>query len=98
MSTVGAAPLSALAGFLLGAEELVLLAVVTGAFVVIGYAQCALRLRKARDNWRVTVRLDATDIARLDVRLGELSLGTINAAPFGIAAEVPMGGLDNVPL
>jgi len=43
-------------------------------------------------------RLDATDIARLDVRLGELSLGTINAAPFGIAAEVPMGGLDNVPL
>ena len=85
MITVGAAPLSALAGFLLGAEELVLLAVVTGAFVVIGYAQCALRLRQARDNWRVTVRLDATDIWR-----GQPSMVTVGLSARGGAGAVPV--------
>jgi hypothetical protein len=43
-------------------------------------------------------RLDGTDIARLDVRQGELSLGTVNAAPFGVAAEIPMDGFESVPL
>ncbi len=42
--------------------------------------------------------LDSTGIARLDVRRGELSLGTVNAAPFGVAAAVPMDGFENVAL
>ncbi|MBI4623743.1 MAG: hypothetical protein HY736_11080 [Verrucomicrobia bacterium] len=43
-------------------------------------------------------RLDGTGIARLDVRQGELNVGSVNAAPFGVAAEVPMDGFENVPL
>ena len=41
-------------------------------------------------------RLDG--FARLDVRGGELQLGSVNAAPFGVAAELPMNAFENVPL
>jgi len=41
-------------------------------------------------------RLDGS--ARLDVRGGELQLGSVNAAPFGVAAELPMNAFENVPL
>src|SRR4029453_1219447 len=34
--------------------------------------------------------------ARLDVRGGELQLGSVNAAPFGTAAELPMDAFENV--
>jgi hypothetical protein len=34
--------------------------------------------------------------ARLDVRHGELNLTSVNAAPFGVAAEVPMGQFESM--
>lgn len=39
-------------------------------------------------------RLD--HFARVDVRGGELRLGSVNAAPFGIAAELPMDEFEQV--
>jgi len=41
-------------------------------------------------------RLDG--FARLDVRGGELNLGSVNAAPFGVAAELPMNDFESVAL
>lgn len=37
-------------------------------------------------------------VARLDVRAGRLSLASINAAPFGVAAPIPLDGFEAVPL
>ena len=56
------APLSAVAGLLLGAEELILLTVALGSFLVIGRVQCAARGRRARGRWRVTVQLPAQEV------------------------------------
>lgn len=36
--------------------------------------------------------------ARLDVRSGELDLGSVNAAPFGVAAALPMDGFTVAPI
>lgn len=36
--------------------------------------------------------------ARLDVRGGELHLGSVNAAPFGVAADLPMSEFESVAL
>jgi len=36
--------------------------------------------------------------ARLDVRQGELRLGSVNAAPFGVAGELPMSGFEPLAL
>ncbi len=36
--------------------------------------------------------------ARLDVRQGELRLGSVNAAPFGVSSELPMTGFEPVAL
>lgn len=41
---------------------------------------------------------DDSSIARLDVRDGRISLGSLNAAPFGIAAPLPLESFENVPL
>lgn len=41
-------------------------------------------------------RLDG--FARLDVRNGELNLGSVNAAPFGVAAALPMNEFETVAL
>jgi hypothetical protein len=41
-------------------------------------------------------RLDG--FARLDVRGGELQLGSVNAAPFGVAADLPMHDFEAVAL
>ncbi|HEY0968386.1 MAG TPA: hypothetical protein VGD88_13425 [Opitutaceae bacterium] len=38
------------------------------------------------------------DIARLDVVGGELTLASVNAAPFGVAVSLPMAGFEAVPL
>ena len=38
------------------------------------------------------------DGARLDVRAGELHLGSVNAAPFGCAAELPLDAFATVAL
>lgn len=37
-------------------------------------------------------------IARLDVQKGQLSLSSINAAPFGVAAPIPFGEFESVSL
>lgn len=36
--------------------------------------------------------------ARLDVRDGELNLASVNAAPFGVAAKLPMDEFEPVSL
>jgi uncharacterized protein (DUF58 family) len=56
------APVSALAGVLLGAEELVLLAVALCLLLAAGLVQCASRARRDRDVWRVGVDLAASDV------------------------------------
>jgi hypothetical protein len=36
--------------------------------------------------------------ARVDVREGELHLGSVNAAPFGVAGEMSTDGFESVSL
>jgi uncharacterized protein (DUF58 family) len=55
-------PVSALAGALLGAEELVLLSISLSLLLLGGLAQCAYRGGRARDVWRVGVDLSASDV------------------------------------
>ena len=55
------APCSALAGVLLGAEELVLLAIALGTLLVCGLVQCASRAGRATGRWRVAVDLAASE-------------------------------------
>jgi uncharacterized protein (DUF58 family) len=58
---LGTVPASALAGALLGAEELVLLAIALAALVVFGLAQISYRAGRGRDGWLLGVRLPASD-------------------------------------
>lgn len=55
-------PLSALAGALLGAEELVLLSIALFLLLLGGLVQCAYRAGRDRDVWRVGVDLAASDV------------------------------------
>jgi uncharacterized protein (DUF58 family) len=56
------APVSALAGALLGAEELVLLAIALCLLLAAGLVQCASRAGRDLDVWRVGVDLAASDV------------------------------------
>jgi len=56
------APVSALAGALLGAEELVLLSIALCLLLAAGLVQCAYRAGRDRDVWRVGVDLAASDV------------------------------------
>ena len=56
------APVSALAGTLLGAEELVLLAIALCLLLAAGLVQCASRAGRDLDVWRVGVDLAASDV------------------------------------
>jgi len=60
---LGLIPLSALAGALFGAEELVLLAFALGALLLSGLVQSAYRAGVARTNWRVGIELPTTEAA-----------------------------------
>ena len=82
---LAAAPVSAVVGLLLGAEEIVLLAITAGAFLAVGYVQCASRLARARDGWRIEVRLDATDI-----QCGQASSLILLVTADGRAGVVPV--------
>jgi len=53
------APISAVAGVLLGAEELVLVAIALATLLVSGLAQSTHRASRARNNWRIAVELSA---------------------------------------
>jgi hypothetical protein len=55
------APLSAVAGLLLGAEELVLVSIALGSLLVSAVAQGTYRARRARGNWRISVDLAGND-------------------------------------
>ncbi len=58
------APISALAGVLLGAEELVLLAIALATAILAGAIQCVSRLARAEGGWRIAVHLDVADVPR----------------------------------
>lgn len=59
---LGLIPVSALAGALLGAEELVLLSIALCLLLLGGLVQCAYRTGRDRDVWRVGVDLAASDV------------------------------------
>ncbi len=78
-------PVSTVIGLVLGAEELILLAIALASFAAIGFIQCAARLRRAKDGWRISVRLEATDIPR-----GHASNVVIDLTAVGRAGAVPV--------
>jgi uncharacterized protein (DUF58 family) len=59
---IGIAPSSAVAGFVLGAEELVLLSVALFALLACGFIQCAARARVAKAGWHVAIHLPSSEI------------------------------------
>jgi uncharacterized protein (DUF58 family) len=79
-----AVPVSAAAGAVLGAEELVLLAIALATMLACGFVQSAYRAARARTNWRVTLAL-ATGAAEVD---GLLPL-TVTLAAAGRGGAVP---------
>jgi uncharacterized protein (DUF58 family) len=59
---LGVAPSSAIAGFILGAEELVLLSVALFALLACGLVQCSARARVARSGWHIAVHLPSSEV------------------------------------
>lgn len=43
-------------------------------------------------------KLDDSGIARVDVRRGDLHIDSVNAAPFGVAAEISMDEFERLPM
>jgi uncharacterized protein (DUF58 family) len=82
---LGLTPVSAVAGFLLGAEELVLLAVAIAVYLAVGLVQCAVRLQRAAGAWRLTVALESTDVPRRSP-----SLLTLRISAQGSGSTVPV--------
>ena len=85
------APVSALAGALLGAEELVLLSIALCLLLGAGLVQCAYRAGRDRDVWRVGVDLAASDVevgGLLTVRVTVGSSGRGGTAPVWLEAPV----------
>jgi uncharacterized protein (DUF58 family) len=70
------APVSALAGALLGAEELVLLSIAVCLLLAGGLLQCAYRAGRDRDVWRVGVDLAASDVEVGGLLTVHLSVGS----------------------
>jgi uncharacterized protein (DUF58 family) len=77
-------PVSAIAGLLAGAEELVLLALGLACLLAGGLVQSASRARSARGGWRITSRLDSSDVAA-----GSELDGHLSVTATGAAASVP---------
>jgi uncharacterized protein (DUF58 family) len=87
---LGLAPVSALSGVLLGAEELVLLSIALCLLVLGGLVQCAYRVRRDRGVWRVGVDLAASDtevggLAAVRVTVGATDRG--GTAPVWLEAQ-----------
>jgi uncharacterized protein (DUF58 family) len=59
---LGGVPVSALAGALLGAEELVLLAIALCLLLLLGLAQISHRAGRGRDGWHLGVQLPTSDV------------------------------------
>ena len=78
-------PASAAAGLAFGAEELLLVAIAMAGFVVVGYIQCAVRLRRATGLWELEVQLESADVP-----CGASALLTVRAEAYGRAGAVPV--------
>ena len=78
---LGATPLSAVAGVLLGAEELVLLALALVTVLVSGVVQSASRTHRASGNWRMEVGL-ATNEAEVGSDV-DMTVTLTTAGPGG---------------
>jgi uncharacterized protein (DUF58 family) len=78
------APVSAVVGAVLGAEELVLLALALATMVVGGFVQSAYRAARARTNWRVTLELSPSE-AEVGGQIGVV----VTLAAAGRGGSVP---------
>jgi uncharacterized protein (DUF58 family) len=81
---LGTAPVIAVVGAVLGAEELVLLAIALATMLGCGFVQSAYRAAVARTNWRVT-----TELAGGDAEVGGPLALTVTLAAAGRGAAVP---------
>jgi hypothetical protein len=81
----GLAPVSAVAGVLLGAEELVLLSIGLLTLMLSGLVQSAHRARRARGNWRVTAKLTTSD-----AEVGGLADLAVTLATAGDGGATPV--------
>ncbi|HVA06120.1 MAG TPA: DUF58 domain-containing protein [Acidimicrobiales bacterium] len=81
---LGVAPTSAGAGFALGAEELVLLALALFALIVGGVVQCTYRARVARSHWRTAVELERSEGA-----VGDELPVLVSVTAWGRGGSVP---------
>lgn len=79
-----AVPISAVAGALLGAEELVLVSIVVVVLLASGMVQSASRAGRARGNWRIAVGVATSDAevgSELDVTITLAAAGHGGATP-----------------
>jgi uncharacterized protein (DUF58 family) len=82
---LGLAPVSALAGVLLGAEEMVLLAIALCLLLLAGLVQCSFRINRDHDVWRVGV-----DLAASDVEVGGLLRARVTVGASERSASAPV--------
>ena len=95
------APISAVAGLLLGAEELVLVSIALGTLLVCAVAQSAYRARRARGNWRISVDLgvhDAEVESTLPMTVGLALAPAPASASASASAAVRAGRGGAIPL
>jgi uncharacterized protein (DUF58 family) len=84
-------PLSALAGALLGAEELVLVAIALALLVLVGLLQISQRAGRDGDAWRLSVQLPASDTevgAALALQVKVMASDRAGAAPVWLEDAV----------
>jgi uncharacterized protein (DUF58 family) len=86
---LGVTPVSALAGVLLGAEELVLAAIALCLLAAGGLAQCAYRAGRDRDVWRVGVELGASDTEVGGLLAVRVTVGSSGGATTPVWLEAP---------
>jgi uncharacterized protein (DUF58 family) len=86
---VGVTPVSALAGVLLGAEELVLASIALCLLALGGLAQCAYRAGRDRDVWRVGVDLAASDTEVGGLLAVRVTVGSSGGATTPVWLEAP---------
>ena len=79
----------ALAGVLLGAEELVLASIALGLLLAGGLAQCAYRTARDRDVWRVGVDLGASDTELGGLLAVRVTVGSSGGATAPVWLETP---------
>jgi uncharacterized protein (DUF58 family) len=98
-------PFSALAGALLGAEELVLLSLALCTLLLCALVQSASRARQARRKWRVGIALPRSDIEvdrLVDLTVTVTNTGAATAAPVwledGPHCWAPASGVTSAPL